>query len=341
MSNDEKTSFLAEKHSLILVTGATGRIGSVVVADLLERGYQVRATTSKPHGPDVSANMEWRVVDFAADIDADTLVHRCDAVIHLAADLGQIGRMQRVNVDATRALAQAAERNGVKAFCYTSSVSVYGSGLSRVITEDSPVLTTDRDVRSEYWALEYVRMYGRTKLAGEHALQQANKTVAYTIFRPTVVVNIDAIIGIKDWSPAKRNFAAHRHAHHVYVWDVSDALIWAMERALKGRSAPGSIETYNLSEDDFPEPTNADFLRKARAVSTDPLFRVLPVPGLFDWAHDAIRFHTLPLRRPLWMMRFPADRLQAAGWRPRFGLGYAYAQALDQIRTNSAGRSLA
>ena len=95
---------------------------------------------------------------------------------------------------------------------------------------------------------------------------------------PTVVVDVPEIIGIREWSLVKRTLAAHRHAHHIYVHDVSDAIIWSMERAITGTGVPGSIETFNLSEDEFSEPTHADFMRKAFAVSGDPRFRVVRVP---------------------------------------------------------------
>jgi nucleoside-diphosphate-sugar epimerase len=320
----------------VLVTGATGRIGRVVVADLLDRGYRVRATTSKtpPDDGTTSDVLEWRRFDFCdtAEPDYDDLVEGCDAVLHLAAEIGQMDRMPRVNTDATRWLAEAAERAGVGAFCYTSTVSVYGSGRRRRADEDSPVLTVHRDLRGEYWALDYVRAYGRTKLAGERALADVAKVVRYGVFRPTVVVDVADIVGIRDWSAVKRVLAAHRHAHHVYVWDVSAALIWFVERALAGGSEPGSIETYNLAEDEYPEPTHAQFLRKAYAASGDRRFRVPRIPGVVDWLHDVLRFRVLPLRNPLWRMRFPNDRLRAAGYHPRFGMGYAYESALNELR---------
>ena len=318
----------------VLVTGATGRIGHVVVSDLLNRGYLVRATTSKalPEGDDHGGSLEWRRFNFLDATDYDGLVSDCDAVLHLGAEIGKMERMQRTNVDATRLLAEAAERAGAKAFCYTSSVAVYGSGLKREMTEDAPVLTVESDVRSEYWALDYLRTYGRTKLGGELALRQAAKTVRYFVLRPTVVVDISEIIGIREWSSFKRILAAHRHAHHIYVPDVSDAIIWSMERAIAGTGTPGSIATFNLSEDEFPEPTHADFMRKAFAVSGDPRFRVVRMPWLGDWMHDFLRFRTLPLRNPLWRMRFPNDRLRAAGYRPRFGMAQAHAIALETIR---------
>jgi nucleoside-diphosphate-sugar epimerase len=318
----------------VLLTGATGLIGRVVAADLLERGYLVRATTSKAilKPDETSGALEWRRFDFVTDTQFESLVSGCDAVLHVAGEKGKMERMQRTNVDATRLLADAAERAGVKAFCYTSSAAVYGSGLQRTMTEDAPVLTVKRDVRSEYWALEYVRMYGRTKLAGELALRQAAKSVRYIVLRPTFVVDIPEIVGIRDWSYIKRALTAHRHAHYIYVRDVSDALIWSMKRAIAGAGAPGSVEVFNLSDDECPEPTHADFLRKAFAATGDPRFRVLKAPWLGDWLHDFLRFRTLPVRNPLWRMRFPSDRLRAAGYRIRFGMAHANAIALEALQ---------
>jgi choline dehydrogenase-like flavoprotein/nucleoside-diphosphate-sugar epimerase len=321
----------------VLITGATGRIGHVVVSDLLKRGYFVRATTSKvpPEGDDHGGALEWRRFDLLNATDYDGLLAGCDAVLHLGAEIGNIERMWRVNLEATGLLAEAAERAGTKAFCYTSSVAVYGSGLKRMMTEDAPVLTVDRDIRSEYWALDYVRTYGRTKLGGELALREKAKTIRYVVLRPAVVVDVPEIIGIRNWSLVKRTLAAHRHAHHIYVRDVSDAIIWSMERAIAGAAAPGSIETFNLSEDEFPEPTHADFMRKAFAVSGDRRFRTVRVQWVADWLRDFLRFRTFPLRNPLWRMRFPNDRLRAAGYRLRFGMAHAHSVALETLRNEA------
>jgi nucleoside-diphosphate-sugar epimerase len=318
----------------VLLTGATGFIGRVVVSDLLERGYKVRATTSKmpPEDDDRDGVLEWRRFDLMEATDYDGLVSGCDAVLHVAGERIRMERMQRANVDATRLLAEAAERAGVRAFCYTSSVAVYGSGLRRVMTEDAPVVTVERDVPSEYWAFDYVRAYGRTKLAGELALHKAAEKVRYVALRPTVVVDIPQIVGIREWSYLRRALWAHRNAHYIYIRDVSDALIWSMERALAGAGRTGAVEIFNLSEDEFSEPTHADFLRKAFLVTGDPRYRVLKAPWFGDWLHSFLRFHTLPLRNPLWRMRFPNDRLRTAGYRIRFGMTQAQSLALDQLR---------
>lgn len=316
----------------VLLTGATGRIGRVVLTDLLDRGYRVRATTSREL-PEDTDGVDWRRFDFieAAERDFDGLVAGCDAVLHLAAEIGRMEVMPKVNTEATRLLVGAGERAGVAAFCYTSTVSVYGSGRTRTMVEEAPVLAIDHDVRSEYLALDYVRAYGRTKLAGELAIRTTARSTRYVILRPTVVVDVPQIVGIRDWSRTKRVLAAHRHAHHVYVRDVSDVLIWGMERGLEGEGDSGAVDLFNVAEDDFAEPTHAHFLRRAFAATGDPRFRVPNVPGIVDWAHDLIRFRSLPLRNPLWRMRFPTDRLHAAGYRRRFGMVHATGLALRQI----------
>ncbi len=317
----------------VLVTGATGRIGMVVVDDLLDRGYRVRATTSREAATkDGREGLEWRVADFAGECDFPSLVNGCDAVIHLAAELGNKQKMQRVNVEATRGLAEAAEQGGIAAFCYASSVSVYGSGRSIEIDERSAVLTHDRDEPSEYWALDYVREYGRTKLRGELELRKAARSTRYIILRPAVVVSIAQMIGIRDWNPIKRVLAAHRHAHHVYVWDVSDALIWFMQQALDGAYAPGQVEVYNLAEDDCATRRHIDFMRRAYSINRDPRYRPIAVHWAADWLHDFLRFRTLPIRNPLWRMRFSNDRLKASGYRFRYGMEKAVDQALAQLR---------
>jgi choline dehydrogenase-like flavoprotein/nucleoside-diphosphate-sugar epimerase len=331
----------AAKRPRVLVTGATGRIGRVVVEDLVERGYAVRAITSKT-GRASTDVVEWRRFDLADADEADyaALVDGCTAVLHLGAELGKMARMAKVNAEATGSLALAAERAGIAAFCYTSTVSVYGSGRARTMDEDAPLLTHERDVSAEYLAMDYVRAYGRTKLAGELALREAAAATRYVVLRPTVVVDVAGLVAIRDWSLVKRVLAAHRHAHHVFVRDVSAAIIWSMERGLAGHGEPGSVETFNVGEDGFAEPTHTHFLRKAFATSGDPRFRVPRAPGVLDLLHDLVRFRRVTLRRPLWRMRFPDDRLRAAGFRHPFGMAHAHALALAKLRAES-GAALA
>lgn len=320
----------------VLLTGATGRIGRVVLADLLERGYAVRATTSgHPSKLSVTPGVEGRQFNFLDGHDYDGLVAGVDAVIHLAGETVNAERMLAVNQRATEQLATAAASAGISAFCYISSVAVYGSGVQQVMSEEAPVLTHDRDVPSEYWTQDDRRVYGRTKLAGEMALRNAAPSFGCVIMRPTLVVDETHLPAIADRGAIKKALTAHRHAHHVYVGDVSDALIWAMERILAGDVPRGEVETYNLSEDDHPGPRHADFLAKAYQATGDRRFRTIVAPSIFDRLHELQKFRGFPLRNPFWRMRFPNDRLRAAGYRFRFGMQEAERRALASL--TSAG----
>ena len=313
----------------VLVTGASGHIGRHVVAQLSARDYEVRAITSRsPRSQPQRAHVEWCQLDFQRSLDFLPLLEGCDAVIHLAAELDMEERMMRSNVEATRALAEASERVGVKVFCYTSSVAVYGSSKQRRITEDSPILTTETDVPDEYRADSTLRYYGRTKLMGEKAIHEVARSVEYIILRPTVVVDISDLVNLRDWSTIRKSLSAHRRTHHIYVEDVADAIIWFIDRGL-ARQEPG-VSTYNLADDD--DPTFGQFFRQAYVTGGDTRFRVLPLP----WQVDELRAlvsHRNISRHTFGRMIFSNDRLKATGYKPRFGMSYAISKALEGLRS--------
>ncbi|PWJ55117.1 Choline dehydrogenase [Quadrisphaera granulorum] len=331
-------------ETTVLLTGATGRIGRVVREDLLARGYRVRATTSRPvaevsgAADGAGGSLEWRQVDLRTldDATADSLLAGVHGVLHLAAEIGDQEVMEAVNHRATGTLARAAERAGVASFVYTSTVSVYGSARRRTVTEDSPTLTPDRDVPAEYLALAYVRAYGRTKLLGELAVREAASQTRYAVLRPTVVVDVHQVAEVARWGIGKRVIGGHRHAHHVYVRDVSDAAIWCLARGLAGHGAPGSVEVFNVSEDDAPGATHASFLRDAAGVTGDRKLLLPPAPGVLDWANDLRRFKVPALGNPLWRLRFSGDKLRAAGWRPPYGMSRARALALAELAAEAS-----
>jgi nucleoside-diphosphate-sugar epimerase len=336
-----------DPRTRVLVTGATGKIGRQVVNELLARGYQVRALTSKPVAEaSPSDQLEWRTLDFQRSLDFDLTVRGCSVVIHLGAELDVVQRMHRSNVEATRALAEASERAGVKFFCYTSSVATYGSSRRRLVEESSPVLSTDRDARGEYWATESLRSYGRTKLQGEKVIRAAAHSVEYIILRPTVVVDVPDLLELGSWSKSKKQRTGSRHAHHIYVGDVADAILWFMERSLeRDRPAPG-VSTFNLSEDDAPIKTYSQVFKVAYAVSGNERWRTATIPWPIEWLLVVLRFQRLLLRQPFGRMVFSGDKLREAGYVPRFGMSHAMAAFCDQLdatdtRTLSAGSALA
>jgi len=144
-----------------LVTGASGFIGSHVVAALAAAGHEVRAFDRR-----APAEVPVGVEAVAGDVlDADALTRAaqgCDAVFHLAA-LYSYARaharaMQAVNVEGTRAVLDAAARSGVRRVVHTSSCATCGPVAGRAATEaDEP----------PGWELAVP--YKRTKLEGERS----------------------------------------------------------------------------------------------------------------------------------------------------------------------------
>ncbi len=317
----------------VLVTGASGRIGRYVVAELAARGYAVRALTTRPIETvaQIQKDVEWVTFDWHQSSDFGPLVDGCSAVLHLGAELQQIEKMQRSNVEVSQELARASEAVGVKFFCYVSSVAVYGSALNATVTETSPVLTWDRDVKSEYLAVDALRCYGRTKLAGEQKIRDEAKNIEYVFLRPTVVVDVDDLLDLGSWSFAKRSIAAYRQSQHIFVLDVVHAMLWFMERSLAREQPQPGISVFNLADNSVAENTYASFFRRAYAQSSDPRFRSIRLPWFFDGLRDGLKFKTLPVRHTIGRMRFSTERLDATGYRHRYGVAELHKRAMDAL----------
>lgn len=108
---------------MLLVTGATGFLGSAVVKALTEAGLPVRATIrSEQRAGVLPDGVERAVADLADEDSLAAAMQGCDGVFHLAASLGPLPEdTRRANVDGTARALAAAQRAGVRRFVYTSS----------------------------------------------------------------------------------------------------------------------------------------------------------------------------------------------------------------------------
>ncbi len=118
----------------ILVTGATGLVGSHVAEQARQRGIRVRALC-RP-GSDTSLLRDWGVEIVAGDLDdAASLQQACagaKVIVHCAAKVGDWGptdEYRQINVHGTRTLLDAALQFGsLKRWVQISSLGVYSGG---------------------------------------------------------------------------------------------------------------------------------------------------------------------------------------------------------------------
>jgi dihydroflavonol-4-reductase len=108
---------------MLLVTGATGYVGSAVVAHLIEAGLPVRATIrSAARAGVLPAEVERVPADLGDEESLVAAMRGCDGVFHLAASLGPLpDDTRRSNVDGTARVLAAAVEAGVRKVVYTSS----------------------------------------------------------------------------------------------------------------------------------------------------------------------------------------------------------------------------
>jgi dihydroflavonol-4-reductase len=177
----------------VLVTGASGFVGSAVVKHLVEAGWRVRALL-RPTSP--RTQLAGLGVEYAeGDINAAESVARAVTgvryVFHVAADYRlwarQPSELMRTNVEGTRTVMLAAQRAGVERIVYTSSVATLAprpNGESS--DESSPLRPADA-----------ISAYKQSKVLAERLVE----TLIAEAGLPAVIVNPSAPIGPRDVRP--------------------------------------------------------------------------------------------------------------------------------------------
>ncbi len=282
----------------ILVTGATGRVGRALVVRLA-RQHQVRGLDRTP-----SSTAHW-VGDLG---DADLLrraLHGVDAVVHAAAlHAPQVGRVpdaefQRVNVDATRALAEAACAAGVGQIVYTSTTALYGDAATPPQAAgwvDEQLLPQPRTI------------YHRSKLAAEQLLARLADAGAFglTVLRMS-----------RCFPETAPQMACARLHRGVDARDVAEAHALALDTARPGvRLCIVSGATPFLPGDAAALKADAPAVLRRRAPALVQAFadRGWALPSSIDRIYS------------------PALARHELGWQPRHG----FAEVLRQLDEASA-----
>ena len=129
---------MTDEISKVLVTGGAGYIGSVLVRLLLERQYRVRVIDSLNFGGEALLDVrehphfEFLRGDVRQRADIEQALDGCDAVVHLAAIVGDPACRQdpdaarSTNLEGSKLLVSESSRLGVKRFVFASTCSNYG-----------------------------------------------------------------------------------------------------------------------------------------------------------------------------------------------------------------------
>jgi dihydroflavonol-4-reductase len=219
------------------VTGATGFLGSHVARVLSEQGAQLRLLvrpTSNLKNLE-GLNAETAVGDLRDAASLEKAISGCDTVFHVAADyrlwVTDPNQMYRSNVEGTRAILNAARKNGVQRVVYTSSVATMGfTSNGHPADEESPVSLG-----------EMIGPYKRSKFMAEQLALEAGRNGMHV-----VTVNPTTPIGEQDVKPTptgrivvdflKRKFPAYVETglNLVDVKECARGHIAALERGKPG-----------------------------------------------------------------------------------------------------------
>jgi dihydroflavonol-4-reductase len=177
---------------LAFVTGATGFLGSHVARVLADQGAElrllVRPTSNLKNLEGLKA--ETATGDLRDAASLEKAMAGCDAVFHVAADyrlwVRDPAEMYRSNVEGTRAILEAARKNGVRRVVHTSSVATMGfTKDGHPADEDSPVSLADM-----------IGHYKRSKFMAEQIAMEAGRSGM-----DVVTVNPTTPVGEQDVKP--------------------------------------------------------------------------------------------------------------------------------------------
>ncbi|MBP3259746.1 MAG: NAD-dependent epimerase/dehydratase family protein [Prevotella sp.] len=241
----------------LLVTGASGFIGSFIVEEALRRDYDVWAAVRKSSSRQFLSDPRIHFIE----LDLDSTEHLLQQlkgssfsyVVHAAGVTKCLDKadFRRINTLGTQHLVEAllALRMPLRRFVYISSLSIMGA-----IREEQPyreILESDTPCPNT--------AYGESKLAAEQWL--STQELPYVILRPTGVYGPRE----RDYFMMAKSIKAHtdfavgyrqQDITFVYVTDVVQAVFLAMEKGRTGRK-------YFLSDGEvYQSSTFSDLIRQ-------------------------------------------------------------------------------
>ena len=222
----------------ILITGASGFIGSFIVEEALKRGFEtwaaVRKSSSKAYLQDERINFIELNLSSKEQLVEQLKGKGFDYVVHAAGVTKCLNKQDfsRINTLGTKNLVDALMEVGMplKRLVFISSLSIFGA-----IKEQQPY----EEIR-ETDSPQPNTAYGKSKLEAEKYLESLGIRVPYIILRPTGVygprekdyfIMAKSIKGHSDFAVGYKR----QDITFVYVQDVVQAVFLALEKGENGR----------------------------------------------------------------------------------------------------------
>lgn len=224
----------------ILITGASGFIGSFIVEEALRQGMEtwaaVRSSSSRAYLNDQRINFIELDLSDEQRLTEQLKDHQFDYVVHAAGVTKCINKddFRRVNTEGTRHLVATlrALRMPIERFVFLSSLSVMGA-----IREQQPYTEIREDDTPQPNTA-----YGKSKLEAEETLKaRSEEQFPYVILRPTGVYGPRE----KDYFIMAKSIKGHsdfavgykpQDITFVYVKDVVQAVFLALDHGKTGRA---------------------------------------------------------------------------------------------------------
>jgi nucleoside-diphosphate-sugar epimerase len=256
---------------VVLITGATGFVGSRTAQRLVQAGMHERGLVRRPVALPNLEHYLGDITDAAtatpAVVGADVIVH-CAAVLHRAT----YAEAMRVNAEGTRIVLEAALQAGCARFIHLSTVSVHAVEGHDVVDEATPLRQAGD-------------AYGESKALAEQAVwAAAAQGLPVTILRPPAILGVapTAYWSVRmAYQIAAGDFALPGDSLATLPYVHVDNLIDAILLTLRSDTAVGQV--YNLIDGQTSWRAHTDYFRRWLGGGPLPSRPLEDVPPGYRW----------------------------------------------------------
>src|SRR5258708_2426296 len=288
----------------ILLTGACGYKGSVLVPKLLAKGWDVVALDIMWFGNYLQPHPKLKVVKGDVRKTTEIDLTGVDAIVHLASVANDpCGDLDpkltwEISALATMQLADKAARHGVQRFIYASSGSVYGVKNEPEVTEELELLP--------------ISEYNKTKMVAERVVLSYADKMIVQIIRPATVcgysprMRLDVSVNMLTMQALTKGkitvFGGDQVRPNIHIDDITDVYLFMLDH-------PQHQGIYNAGFE------NISIMDIARRVTE----------------HAPAKISVIESNDPR-SYRVNSDKLLATGFRPKKTVDDAIREIVDKFR---------